>query len=76
MINETESKEIVVFDIYDTKGKMPISGTFVKVGSFLWINCQFYYFLFLEGASFCLSSWRLGTRLITSIDGFTGLCAI
>ena len=32
-VNKTESREIVGFDINDTKGKMPMSGTFVKVGS-------------------------------------------
>lgn len=31
-VNKTESREIVGFDMKDTKGKMPISGTFVKVG--------------------------------------------
>lgn len=32
-VNKTESREIVGFDIKDTKGKMPLSGTFVRVGS-------------------------------------------
>lgn len=31
-VNKTESREIVGFDIKDNKGKMPISGSFIKVG--------------------------------------------
>jgi hypothetical protein len=36
-VNKTESREIVDFDINDTKGKMPLSGTFAKVGSYKYL---------------------------------------